>query len=328
MSSVRNEGTVVARVVVVEPIHGDGLARLRDRFGDAVVALAGDGDDAALAAALEDAEAILVRTRPLPGDVLAKAVGLKTVAKHGVGCDNIDVAHMTARGLPVSVTPDANATSVAEHTMALLLACAKRLIAQNSASRDAVWSARETLGAVELAGKTIAIVGMGRVGSRVARLCEAFAMRVIGFDPAATGTGYEMATDLDAALADADAVSLHLPFSPASANLFDEARLKAVKRGAILVNCARGGIVDETALISALDEGRIAGYGTDVLAQEPFAATDPLLGRADVVATMHTAAMTAEARRAMALQSAGNVIAALEGRLDPATVFNRRELGL
>lgn len=315
------------RIVVVEPIHEDGISVLRARHGDEVVVLETGTSDADLAAALTDAEGILVRTSPLPAGMLEHAPNLKVVAKHGVGCDNIALDHMSARGLPVAIAADANAISVAEHTMMLMLACSRRLPEQDREARTTGWRYRPRVHGMELHGKTILVIGIGRIGQRVARLCQAFGMRVIGYDPYA-GTAPHEDTALEAGLAQADIVTLHIPLWTESRMMLNAERLAAMKPGAILINCARGGIVDEAALIAALDDGRISAYGTDVFETEPTREDDPLLAHPDVIATLHTAAMTAESKRAMAVQAAENIVAALEGRLDPAVIINRQELGL
>ena len=318
----------MTRIVVTEPIHEDGIALLRAQHGEDVLTFPAGATDSELAAALPTANAILVRTRPLTAALLDTAPDLQVISKHGVGCDNIAVGSMTARGLPVAIAADANATSVAEHTLALMLGCIKNLIEQNSRTRTGDWTYRQRLQSAELSGKTVLVVGVGRIGKRVARLCEAFGMRVIGYDPDAGTIPYESAGSLESGLAVADIVTLHIPLSDSSRMMLTAPRLGQMKPGAILINCARGGIVDEPALLDALNTGRLSAYGTDVFETEPPSPDDPLLARSDVIATLHTAAMTAEGKRAMAIQAAENVLAGLSGTLDPAVLFNRKELGL
>ncbi|MEO0821166.1 MAG: NAD(P)-dependent oxidoreductase [Pseudomonadota bacterium] len=311
-------------VVVVEPIHPDGLALLEAERGLGVTALPAGATRAEMLAAVPGASAILVRVAPLDAALLAAAPALEIVSKHGVGCDNIDLAHCRARGIPVTVAADANAISVAEHTLTLMLAAAKRLAAQEAAARAAAWGARGGFGAIELSGRTLLVIGFGRVGRRVARLSAAFGMRVLAhdplLDPEAETAGAERAPDLDRALGEADIVCLHTPLTSATRGLLDAARLARLRPGAILVNAARGGIVEEAALRAALIEGRLGAYASDVFATEPLAPDDPILTAPNTVLTPHAAAMTGEAMRAMALQSAANIRAHFAGLLDPGVL--------
>lgn len=317
----------MTRIVVVEPIHEDGIALLSGRAGLEVVTLPPGCPDETLAEALSGAAAILVRTRRLTGAMLQRAEGLRIVSKHGVGCDNIDVAHCSRRNLPVAIAADANAASVAEHTMLLMLAAARGLREQDAAVRAGNWGFRASGGGFDLAGKTLLVVGLGRIGSRVARLASALGMRVLGHDPVAEAKVAEM-VELDTGLAQADIVTLHVPFGPTTAGLFDAARLGRMKPGALLINCARGGIVEEDALRAALTSGQIGYYGSDVFAEEPVPVGDPLFSAPNTVLTPHSAAMTPTARRAMAVQAAENILACLDGRLEARVVINRAEIGL
>ena len=328
VSSAASKGLLYVRIVVTEPIHEDGIAILSAHKGAEVIAFETTATADELANVVPDADAILVRTIPLPIDLLAQATRLKIVSKHGVGCDNIPVDQLTARGLPVAIAADANATSVAEHTIMLMLACSRRLTEQDRETRNADWSYRGRVQGFELKGKTILIIGIGRIGQRVARLCQAFGMRIVGYDPYAGTDPHESVEALEKGLAQADIVTLHIPLGETSQMMLDRERLAIMKPGAVLINCARGGIVDEPALIDALESDHIAMYGADVFETEPVLASDPLLKRSDVIATLHTAAMTTESKRSMSVQAAENIIAALSGTLDPTVVFNRKELGL
>jgi len=318
----------VPRIVVTEPIHEDGIALLRAANTHELVTFSSSATDSELAEVLPNTDAVLVRTRPLTAEQLRTATNLKIVSKHGVGCDNIAVAHMNERGLPVAIAADANATSVAEHTMALMLSCAKNLIDQDKKSSSADWPYRHRVEAFELSGKTVLVIGIGRIGKRVSELCQAFGMRVIGYDPFAGTDPHESVDTLEDGLKIADIVTLHIPLSESSQMLIGAEQIGGMKPGAVLINCARGGIIDEAALIEALEARHLSTYGTDVFEIEPVIATDPLLSRPDVVATMHTAAMTKEAKRAMAIQSAQNLLAGMNGTLSPDVMINRRELGL
>lgn len=261
-------------------------------------------------------EALIVRSATRVDDeLLARGSRLKVVGRAGAGLDNIDVEAATRRGVLVMNTPGANATATAEHTWALLLALARRLPAAERSLRSGQWERSRFVG-VQLAGKTIGLIGLGRVGREVARRARGFGMTVLACDPylaadAAAELEVELA-DLDDLLARSDVISLHAALTDETHGLLDAARLARVKPGALLVNCARGGLVDEAAVADALDQGRLAGAAFDVFAEEP-PGDNPLLGRDDVVATPHLGASTVEAQRDVSLQIVDQVLAALRG---------------
>lgn len=309
-------------VLLTEPMHEAGMALLRAR-PDVSLVVAGVGS-AAFEAALPAVEGIGVRTHRLPAPVLARAPRLRVVAKHGVGFDNVDVEHLAGRGIPMAVAINANAQSVAEHALMLMLAAAKHLRGYDTAVREGRWAERLSGRAVELGGRTVLVVGHGRVGGRVARLCAAFGMTVLVHDvrPVALAPGAERVADLDAALARAQVLTLHIPLAADTAGMIDARRLALLPHGAVLVNCARGGIVDEAALAACLRSGAIAGAGLDVFDDEPSDPASPLLALPNVLLTPHSAATTAEGARRMAVSVAENVLAGLDGTLDPAVVVN------
>jgi D-3-phosphoglycerate dehydrogenase len=316
----------MARVLVVGRIHEAGIARLRAEPGLSVETL-DETERGALERALSAAEAVIVRTAPLPGPSIAAAPRLAVIAKHGVGYDNIDVAAATARGIPVTVTATANATSVAEFTWAQILALAKLSRAMDAAVRAGDWDARHRLVPLELADKTLLVVGFGRIGTRVARRALAFEMRVSVFDPYVSAerilaAGCEPVASLDDALARADVVTLHCPLTAETRAIVDRARLGRLRPGALLVNTARGGLVDEAALVAALHEGRLGGAALDATVREPLPVNDPLLGAPGLLLSPHVAGVTAESARRMALEAAENVLAGLAGRLRPEVVVN------
>lgn len=317
-------------VVLTEPIHAAGRALLAERSDVETV----DGHALAPAermAALARAEAILVRIERLDAPYLARAPGLRMIAKHGVGVDNIDVGYCSGRGIAVANTPGANSVAVAEHAMMLMLALAKDALGHDAAVRAGRWHQRLGNGPFELAGRTLLIVGFGRSGQELALRARAFGMRVLAagrtLDAVAVArSGVEAVADWRAVLGEADVLSIHVPRPPGSEHLVGVAELAAMRPDAVLVNCARGGIVDEAALAQALRSGRLRGAGLDVLADEPPRADNPLLALPNVILSPHVAGNTGEAARRMALAAAGNVIAHLDGRLDPGVVVNRSAL--
>lgn len=313
----------MTRVVVLEEIHADGLALLASAPGVETV----EGwrlDRSALLAALAPAEAMLVRISRLDAEMIAAAPGLKVISKHGVGCDNIDLAAARAAGVPVTVTAGANDLSVAEHTLALMLAAAKRLPEMGAIVRGDYRKRGAILGA-DLAGRRVLILGYGRIGRRVAPLCRAFGMGVTLFDPALTGRaeadGYPVAASLAEGLTGADVLTIHVPSDAATRGLIGADELRQMAPGAIVVNCARGGIVDEAAVAALSAEGHLGGVAFDVFSEEPIRPDNPLLSIPGAVLTPHTGAMSVEAMRRMGVQSAQNVLDGLVGRIDPAALF-------
>ncbi len=312
----------MTKVLVIDPIHEDGLALLRARPDVALVHLP-EPTEETVAEHMADAEVLILRGRTLAPGHFAQAQRLKLVSRHGVGCDNLDLVALGGRGVGVAISADANRIAVAEHAFALMLAAAKRLPASDHAVRSGRWSARDRLGTREIAEATVLVVGFGRIGRAVAARAAAFEAHVTVHDPAlpldaVLPEGYSRIDALEDAVGAADVVSLHLPLTAETVGLVGARLLSRFRPGAILVNTARGGIVDEAALGAALDAGAPAIYATDVLASEPPAADDPLLARNDVIVTPHSAATTAEGLRRMATAAAQNALDYIDGRLDPA----------
>jgi D-3-phosphoglycerate dehydrogenase len=312
------------RVLVSQPVHEAGMALLASRCD---VVVAPDVGVATLRAAIGEAEGLLARTAPIPADVIDAAPRLRVIARHGVGVDNIDVAAATRRGIPVAYTPDANRVSVAEQVLALLLALAKRLHEYDAATRRGAWEVRNGYGALDLAGKRLGVVGMGRVGATVAQKAGAgLDMRVLGYDPnlpreIIAAAGAEPVARLEDLLAAADAVTLHVPLTPATRGLLDARALACMRPTAFLINTSRGGVVDEAALHAALSTGRLRGAALDVFEAEPPPADHPLLALRNVIVTPHSAALTAECAVRMATGAARAIIDVLDGRR-PADVVN------
>lgn len=313
-------------VLLTEAIHEDGVARLKARTGVEVILGSGLAREAMLAA-IARADAIGVRTYALPADVLAGANALKVVAKHGVGCDNIAVDHMTGRGLPVAVTAHANKVSVAEHTFAMMLAIAKDTAGYDEAVRQGNWGRRLSLRAFELQGRTLLIIGFGRIGKEVAARARAFGMRVLVADIAmdhdtAARLGCEEVADFRSVLPEVDVLTIHTPKTDLTSGMIGARELAAMKPGAVLINCARGGLVDETALLAALSSGKLLGAGLDVFDDEPLGRDNPFLKLHNVILSPHSAGSTRESGRRMGIETAENILAALDGTLTDENIFN------
>jgi D-3-phosphoglycerate dehydrogenase / 2-oxoglutarate reductase len=280
-------------------------------------------DRGALLDAIGDVDAILVRSATkVDAEALAAARRLRVVARAGVGLDNVDVKAATQAGVMVVNAPTSNIVSAAELAVALMLAAARHLSPAHASLKNGEWKRSKFTG-VELYEKTVGIVGLGRIGVLVAQRLSAFGMSVIAYDPyVQAGRAAQMGVrlvDLDTLLAESDFMSVHLPKTPETLNLIGAEQLAKVKPSLVLVNAARGGIVDEDALYAALKEGRVAGAGLDVFAKEPC--TDsPLFELENVVATPHLGASTDEAQEKAGIAVAQSVRLALAGELVPDAV--------
>lgn len=310
-------------LVIVDPIHAEGVAILR--AAGEVVELFAPGVDAARAWATADG--LVIRTAPLPAARIAECARLKVIGKHGVGVDNIDLAAATAAGIVVFNTPGANTLAVAEGAVALMLAVVKRLRAGHDLVASGRFAERGPWRVGDLSGKTLGLVGGGRIASEVARICRnGFGMHVLVYDPyadeaQATAIGAEKIHGLDAMLARADIVSIHTPLTAETRNLLGRGRITHMKPGAVLINTARGGIVDEAALADALAAGRLGGAGLDVFENEPPESGNPLLQLPNVVLSPHVAGITEDSARRMAVGAAQGVVDALAGR-KPEAILN------
>jgi D-3-phosphoglycerate dehydrogenase len=295
-----------------------------DLLGDSVEIQHVDGTDRpALLSALADADALLVRSATqVDAEALGASTRLKVVARAGVGLDNVDVPAATGRGVMVVNAPTSNIVSAAEHAVALLLAVARRVPAADASLRAGQWK-RSSFNGVELNGKTAGIVGLGKIGQLVAARLAAFGMNLIAYDPyvapaRAAQLGIELAT-LDEVLSRADTISIHLPKTPETKGLIGKDQLAKVKPGVIIVNDARGGLIDEDALAEALREGRVGGAGIDVFVKEPC--TDsPLFELPNAVVTPHLGASTTEAQDRAGTDVARSVLLALAGDFVPDAV--------
>lgn len=314
------------RIVVLKPLRSAALVLMRAR-PDTEVVVIDDPTPDAVAAALSGAHALCIRNTPIAEELLDAAPGLRVVSKHGVGLDNLPMAALTARGIPVATVGGANASAVAEHAMMLTLALARRLPQYQAHARVGGYVIDPAWPTSELRGRQLLLVGLGRIGARVAALAQAFGMEVAAHDPAAPDlAGVARPSDLMAALAEADVVSLHVPLSDATAHLVDARFLAALHEGALLVNTARGELVDEAALLDALRSGRLAGAALDVLEREPPDPANPLLSEPRVIITPHVAALTEQTADEMARLTAQNAVDGLDGRLDPDLVANPETL--
>jgi D-3-phosphoglycerate dehydrogenase len=267
---------------------------------------------AALAAKVQPV-AILPRQGPVTAAVMDAAPGLRVIARHGVGVDDVDVAEAQRRGIVVARAPGSNTQAVAEHTMALLLALAKDLPLLSAQMAGGAWRKAETK-VRDVAGLRLGLVGCGAIGQAVARLAAAFGMSVAAFDPAFTGgAAIEAMASLHALLAGSDVLSLHAPLLPATRCLIGAAELAVLPRGAVVLNTARGGLIDEAALLAALEAGHLAGAGLDVFEDEPPPEDHPLRRHPRVICTPHVAGVTDGSLVNMGVMAAECIAAVLRG---------------
>jgi D-3-phosphoglycerate dehydrogenase / 2-oxoglutarate reductase len=276
---------------------------------------------------LADAAGITLSGTPYRQTEMDASPVMEVVARIGVGYDAVEVPALTARHVPLMVSGSANSTSVAEHAFHLMMALAKRTAALDGMVRKGTWRDRHDGLPMELSGKTVLIVGFGRIGTRSARRCQGFDMNVLIYDPYVpaekiASAGCERVTDLDAALPRADFVSIHCPKNPETVGLFNAARLARMKRGAFIVNTARGGIIDEPALHDALTSGHLAGAGLDVFDMEPTPVNNTLLQLDKVVASPHMAGVTTESVAGMARVTAENILSVLDGKPNRDNTIN------
>jgi len=310
----------MARILIAEPLAEAGVELLRAHHE--VDARASTTREELLAA-VAGVDALVVRSATrVDAEVLEAGRNLKVVGRAGIGLDNVDLAAATRLGVMVVNAPQSNVISAAEHTVALILAQARNIPQAHVALREGRWERGRFQGA-ELYGKTLGIIGLGRVGALVAQRLNAFGMRLLAFDPyvsrdRAAQMGVELAGLADV-LARADVVTVHLPKTPDTTGLIGETELAAMKRGARLVNTARGGIVDEAALAKAVGDGQLAGAALDVFAEEPTTQS-PLFGLEGVVVTPHLGASTTEAQDKAGIAIAEQLLLALAGQFVPNAV--------
>ncbi len=275
-----------------------------------------DRDSRIIEENIKDAEAVLTRIYELPSDLLETGKNLKIVSKHGVGYDNIPVAWCKAHHIAVTVTPGANSQSVAEHTITLMLALAKNLMTVTRAYKEIGFAAKNSAPGMEILGKTLGIIGVGHIGTRVAKMALGLGMKVIAYDPYVTEvpTGAVLTNNKEEVIQKADVLTLHPVLNEETRNIIGKKELSLMKPTAFLINCGRGPLVDEPALIEALQQKKIAGAGLDVTWSEPCSPDSPLFQMENVILTPHYAPTTRESARNVSLAAAQNILDVLAGK--------------
>lgn len=314
------------KVVIAQKTNPSVVAMLAEK---AEIAQVDEGSVEDLKEKLKGAYAVFLGTWvKFTAELMDISPDLKVISRTGVGVDNVDIAAATKRGIMVLNTPYANAVSVAEHAVTLMLALAKQLFFLDSSIRTDNFKARRLNLPVDIDSKTLGLIGCGGIGRLVAQKCRnGFNMNVLGYDPylKTAPEGIELVNQLEEIYRRSDFVSIHLPLTEETRNLINAYSLAHFKSSAILINTSRGGIVDEAALAQALDAGQIAGAGLDVFSQEPVPLNSPLMTARNLIMTPHSAALTQECVVRVATAAAEGIIQAIEGR-EPEFVFNRREL--
>ncbi|MBF9002181.1 hydroxyacid dehydrogenase [Vibrio nitrifigilis] len=306
------------KCVIAEPIHSIGIELLEQAGIN--VEYPHESTPAALTQSLADADAVIVRNNGLKADMMDAAPKLKIIANHGTGTDNVDVMHAHEKGITVTNTPDANVRAVAEHAFMLMLATARQVAKADTATRTGNWQFKFDEPMLSLYDKTLGIIGWGRTGKILAQMAsQGLGMRVFVWSPNAsddqfTQPGVQKIGTLTELLSEVDVVSLHRPLRKDTAHTLNAKTLSIIKPGAIVVNTSRGGLIDENALVEALQSGRLFGAGLDVFEQEPLAPSSVLASLPNVLLTPHVAGSSQEALIATATQCARQVIDALNGR--------------
>ncbi|MFS2222619.1 hydroxyacid dehydrogenase [Pantoea sp. B65] len=317
-------------VLIAGKIHDAGLDILKNAPGF-TYDLIHEVSVSSYAPFIHNADALLLRTQPLTRTEIEKAGKLKIVSRHGVGYDAVELSPLNEKGIPLTVVGDVNSLSVAEHTISMLMTIAKHLHVYDGKIRSGNWNCRNNYDAIELAGRTLFIIGFGRIGREVARMARCFNMKVVAYDPFVAARVFddlavERVEALEKGLTSADAVTVHLPLQD-DKPLIGQAEIAMLKPGAIVINTARGGIVDESALIEALKNGHIRGAGIDVLTQEPPDINSPLLHASyHLLLSPHTAGLTQEAAMRMSVSAVNNIINYFNGTLDETLIVNKREI--
>lgn len=314
------------KVLLVDPIAAEGIDLLKQN--GLQVELLQDNSVENIKKYVVDADAILVRTSKITREIIEAGTKLKVVARHGVGVDNIDLQAASEKKIPVTNTPHANTVSVAEHVMGLMIALAKNMRKTDLALRDGHFEVRNKYIGVELEGKTLGIIGLGKIGQKVGKIAAyGFGMKVIGYDPYVKpeqlDPAIEMTSDWDLIFKESDFVSLHMPLLESTRGIVGIKEFKMMKRTAYFINAARGSVANERDLIQALQEGLIAGLGTDVYDQEPPAKDNPLFSMDNTVVTPHMAAHSHDAMIKMATHAAQGVIEVLVKKEKPSWQVNR-----
>ena len=310
----------MSRIVMTQALCDAGYQPLAK---EGPIYVANSGNPSEYPEEMKDAECVVVRIGHMNRSEIEAAPRLRVIGRSGIGYDSIDIAAANERGIPVVIAPHCNADSVAEHTLALMFALASNLVECHNEAVKGNFEIRNSGKTFELQGLTVGIVGFGDIGKRVGRLCRAVGMRLMAFDPYCSAGDMEAqgavcCRELPELLSGSDIVTVHTPLNDETRGLLGPEQLRQMKPTALLINCARGGIVEEDALVRALEDGTIAGAGIDVTVEEPLRAENPLCSAPNLIISPHSAAQAREATVRAAAMCAEGCIAVLHGQRWPA----------
>ncbi len=315
------------KVLVVQGLHEKGLEMLESRSDIEYKILLSDDENEIMKEAVE-ADAITVRTANITKKIINSAKNLKVVSRHGVGYDSIDVVSLTEKKVPLTIAVNSNMISVAEHSMMMILGLAKNVFYYDQFTKKADWSKRWDNKAWDIAQKKLLIIGFGRIGSRVAKRAIAFDMNTCVYDPYINDSiiikaGANVVKNIKDILPTIDFVTIHCPKNDETENMFSMSEFNVMKRSSFIINCARGGIINEIDLYKVLKEGKIAGAGLDVFEKEPTPKSNKLLELENVILSPHIAGVTFEATIRMSTECVQNVLNIFDDKLDKNVIVNK-----
>lgn len=307
------------KFVMTQAVCDEGMAMLT---GKADICVADNPDPNNYLDEMKDADALIVRIAKCDRNAIEHSPNLKVIGRTGVGYDSVDVKAATERGIPVVITPGANNRSVAEHAVGMMFAIAKNFVEAQSEMEKGNWEIRGAKKVFELLGKKVGFIGLGAIGREAQKICKGIGMVTAGYDPflpreKVEEMGAEYYEDYHELLKDCDFISIHVPLLDSTRNMIGKEELASMKRTAVIINCSRGGIINEEALVEALNQGVIAGAGTDVYVEEPPVPGGPLLTAKNLLCSPHSAAQTREAVVRMAEMCVEGCLAVCNGEKWP-----------
>ena len=315
---------------MVQGLHEEGQKLLLQRDDIEPITIMSANEDEILEAAKE-VHGITVRTANITRKIIENSKNLQVISRHGVGYDSIDVDALNDSGIPLAIAAHSNMISVAEHAMFMLLALSKNVFYYDQFARKADWTTRWDIRAWDVAEKKLLVIGFGRIGSRLVKRALAFDMKVFVYDPYVDEleikkSGANHVNNYLDILHEMDAVSLHCPKNEETTNMFSENEFKIMKESAFLINCARGGIINEVALLDALKSNKIRAAGLDVYDDEPSTSSNPLFSLDNILLSPHIAGVTQEATIRMSKQAVQNVLDVFDEKVDPEVIINKNVL--
>ena len=318
------------KVLMVQGLHEEGQKLLLQRDDIEPITIMSANEDEILEAAKE-VHGITVRTANITRKIIENSKNLQVISRHGVGYDSIDVDALNDCGVPLAIAAHSNMISVAEHAMFMLLALSKNVFYYDKFARKADWTTRWDIRAWDVAEKNLLVIGFGRIGSRLVKRALAFDMKVFVYDPYVEEleikkSGANHVNNYLDILHEMDAVSLHCPKNEETTNMFSENEFKIMKESAFLINCARGGIINEVALLDALKSNKIRAAGLDVYDDEPSTSSNPLFSLDNILLSPHIAGVTQEATIRMSKQAVQNVLDVFDDKVDPEVIINKNVL--